>query len=73
MSYRPDRRDPLVQRFARSIAETMDDPWACSEGPTEPQRVVLEHDTASAGHAAVPWVSGIGLVAVVSALLMGWL
>ena len=40
-AYRPNRRDELTQRFARSLAEADENPWAYSEGRAEPQRLVV--------------------------------
>lgn len=47
--YIPNRRDPLTQRVARSVRETVCDPWDYSEGPREPQLVDV---TRSFPHAA---------------------
>jgi hypothetical protein len=43
MNYRPDPRDPITQRFRRSILETVADPYAYSEGKREPEFVNVAH------------------------------
>lgn len=45
MKYRPDRRDPLTQRYARTLAECDRNPWAYSEGPSEPQYLTQEPES----------------------------
>jgi hypothetical protein len=74
MSYRPDHRDPLVQRFRRSVLETIADPHAYSEGPAEPQFVETPRDPPGAFERVLdvfngrPWLT----LAVCSAAVAGW-
>lgn len=48
-TYLPNHRDPLTLRFARTVRDTVADPWAYSEGAAEPQFVDV---TRSFPHAA---------------------
>lgn len=72
-AYRPNRRDELTQRFARSLAEADENPWAYSEGRAEPQRLVVcaDDDDAAIGHRAVLLLSVIGLAGMIVALIAG--
>jgi hypothetical protein len=70
MKYRPDPRDPLTQRFRRSVLETVDDPWAYSEGAAEPDYV--EVDRPDADGIVVRWCL-VCAAAVALMALGGWL
>lgn len=70
--YRPDRRDPLTQRFARSIAETRDDPYAYSEGTSEPTLVDPQAPEDLVDRMLRRW-GPVALLLLVVAITAGWL
>lgn len=66
-AYRPDHRDPLTMRSARQVRDTISDPWAYSEGPSEPQYIVEEQNE----HPVDRWLRRWGLpVAIVVVALI---
>ena len=71
-AYRPDRRDPLTQRFARSIAETRDDPYAYSEGTSEPTLVDPEAPEDPVDRLLRRW-GPLAICLLLLAIILGWL
>lgn len=67
MSYRPDRRDPLTERTARQVRDTIADPWAYSEGSSEPQYLVVDEPEHQVDRLLRRW--GLLLAFVVVALI----
>lgn len=71
--YRPNRRDELTRRFARTLAECDRNPWSYSEGPKEPQRLVEEEpDDPVDRLLGSPW-AGVAFVLLLLAIILGWL
>jgi hypothetical protein len=68
-TYRPNRRDPLTQRFARSVSDTITDPYAYSEGPAEPQRVIVDDES---DHAVDRLLRRWGLPAILLIVGLCW-
>ena len=70
-TYRPYRRDPLTRRFARSVSDTIDDPYSYSEGPAEPQYIDTD-EPLSLGERVLFWFCAIGLPVAVVLIVAGW-
>jgi hypothetical protein len=68
-TYRPNRRDPLTQRFARSVADTRSDPYAYSESPSEPQLVIVDDPS---DHAVDRLLRRWGLPVILLIVVLCW-
>ena len=71
MTYRPNPRDPLTARVARSARETIVDPYAYAEGPAEPQYIVTD-EPLSLGERALFWICAIGWPVMVVLIVARW-
>jgi hypothetical protein len=67
-AYRHNRRDELTQRIARSVRDTITDPYDYSEGPAEPQYITDERDIAD--RLLVRW-GPLAIVALVVMISLG--